>query len=118
MRSDDALLLDMLIAAQKLQRFTAGMDQDEFNGNEMAQSAVLREFQVIGEAARLISDATKTQHTSIQWPAVSGMRNRVIHEYFNIDLAIVWDTIRDDIPPLIEQLAQIVPSEEDNHDTE
>jgi uncharacterized protein with HEPN domain len=65
----------MLIAAQKLERFIAGMNQEEFNHNEMAQSAVLREFQVIGEAARLISDETKAQRDSVAvcvWNAKPG----------------------------------------------
>ena len=112
MRQDDALLLDMLIAARKIQQFTASMTQDDFNQHEMVQSAVIREIQVIGEAARLISAATKEDHTAIAWQAIAGMRNRVIHEYFNIDLDILWDTITNDIPPLIEQLAGLVPPEE------
>ncbi len=111
MRNDDALLLDMLLAANKIQRFIHEMTQQDFNNNEMAQSAVLREVQVIGEAARMISDERKAQLTRIQWHAISGMRNRIIHEYFNVDLNILWDTICDDIPALIKQLGQIVPPE-------
>jgi uncharacterized protein with HEPN domain len=117
MRSDDALLLDMLIAARKIQRFTSSMTQDVFYQTEVVQSAVIREIQVIGEAARLISDETKAQHNEILWPVISGMRNRMIHEYFNIDLGIVWDTIQYDIPPLIVQLEKIVPPEEPNENT-
>lgn len=109
MRSDDALLLDMLIAARKIQRFTAGMSQEAFNANQMAQSAVIREIQVIGEAARLIGEDVKRKHTAIPWSAIAGMRNRIIHEYFNVRLNIVWDTIQNDILPLISQLELIVP---------
>ena len=116
MRSDDALLLDMLLAARKIRQFTSGMSQAGFNDSEMAQSAVIREIQVIGEAARLVSNETKAKHTSILWSVISGMCNRIIHEYFNIDLSIVWDTIRDDIPPLIEQLERIVPPESEGDD--
>jgi uncharacterized protein with HEPN domain len=88
-----------------------------FDGLKQAvQSAVIREIQVLGEAARLVSDETRTAHPEIAWSAISGMRNRVIHEYFNIDLDIVWQTIRDDIPALAEQLALIVPPEEDAND--
>ncbi len=117
-RKDEALLLDMLIAARKIQRFTASMTQDAFKGNEMIQSAVIREIQVIGEAARMVTDETKAKHTSIEWSAISGMRNRIIHEYFNIDLSIVWETINSDIPALLEQLERIVPPEEKNRDDE
>lgn len=78
----------------------------------MAQSAVIREIQVIVEAARLISEETKVTHNAIAWRAIAGMRNRVIHEYFDIDLDILWDTLRNDIPPLIQQLECIVPPED------
>ncbi|MCA9914904.1 MAG: DUF86 domain-containing protein [Anaerolineae bacterium] len=116
MRGDDALLLDMLIAARKIRRFTEGMTQADFDHSEMAQSAVTRELQVIGEAARMISDEAKAQHTHLEWSLISGMRNRVIHEYFNVDLSIVWDTIQKDIPKLVEQLVQLVSPDQKNDD--
>jgi uncharacterized protein with HEPN domain len=108
MRDDDALLLDMLIAARKIQRFVAGMTFEEFEANEMAQSAVLREFQVIGEAARLVTDATRTACVGIEWQLIVGMRNRLVHEYFEIRLDVVWETVRSDIPILITQLGQYI----------
>jgi uncharacterized protein with HEPN domain len=116
MRRDDALLLDMLIAARKILRFTAGLSEDEFRASELIQSAVIREIQVIGEAARLVSDETRTEQAALAWPAIAGMRNRIIHEYFNIDLEVVWETIRDDLPALVEQLERIVPPEEKDED--
>ena len=114
MRSDDALLLDMLIAARKIRQFTSGMTQEAFAGNEMAQSAVIREFQVIGEAARMVSHETKTQQDIIAWQVIAGLRNRLVHEYFNIELKIVWDTIRDDVPALIAQLEAATPQDKPN----
>jgi len=117
MRRDAALILDMLIAARKIQRFTAGMSAADFQANEMAQSAVIREIQVIGEAARIVSDAMKASHPTIEWREISGMRNRVIHEYFDIDLDLLWDTVQNDIPLLIEQLQGIVPPEKNDTDS-
>jgi uncharacterized protein with HEPN domain len=113
MRDDLTLLLDMLIAAQKIQRFVQEMDLAEFTADDMVQSAVIREFQVIGEAARMISDTTKDQHTSIDWPNIAGMRNRLVHEYFAIRLEVVWKTIREDVPPLITYLTPLIPKDED-----
>lgn len=118
MRSDNALLLDMLIAARKIRHFTSGMTQDSFATNEMAQSAVIREFQVIGEAARMVTPETKTQQNIIAWQVIAGLRNRLVHEYFNIELKIVWDTIRDDLPTLITQLESIVSQENSGKDTD
>ena len=112
MRHDMVLLLDMLLAGQNVQEFTAGMTQDVFFANRMAQSAVIRELQVIGEAARLISDETQARYPEIAWRQMTGMRNRVIHEYFDVKLPVVWDVIQNDIPALVAQLEAIVPPED------
>lgn len=112
MRPDNALLLDMLLAAQKVQRFAAGLSQEEFNNAEIVQSAVLREIQVIGEAARMMSEANTKKHTDIPWRVIAGMRNRVIHEYFDVDLDILWETVKVSIPALAKQLAPLVPEED------
>lgn len=116
-RKDDSLLLDMLLARRKIRNFTAGRSQTDFETDEMLQSAVIREFQVLGEAARMLSDETKSGHPQIPWEIISGMRNRLIHEYFDIRLDVVWDTIHEDIPPLIEQLEGLVPPEEMQDET-
>ncbi|HRL12462.1 MAG TPA: DUF86 domain-containing protein [Aggregatilineales bacterium] len=71
MRSDEALLLDMLIAARRIQRFTDGMTLNDFNHSEVVQSAVLREIQVIGEAGRRVSDVTRARHVHVPWAAIS-----------------------------------------------
>ena len=114
MRSDDARLLDMLIAARRISQFTQSMTFADFETHEMAQSAVIREFQVVGEAARLISDKTKQAHPQISWHVIAGMRNRLIHGYFAIRLDVVWQTAQDDIPVLIQQLESLVPSDEED----
>jgi uncharacterized protein with HEPN domain len=111
MRRDDALFLDILIAARKIQQFTFEMTKEDFKENQMAQSAVIREFQVIGEAAKMVSINSQTQHAQIAWNKIAGMRNRMVHEYFRIDLDIVWDTVERDIPGLITQMEAIVPPE-------
>lgn len=114
MRSDDLLMLDMLLAAKKIQQFTAGKSREQFTEDALVQSAVLREFQVIGEAARQVSMTTKSLQVSIAWSEIAGMRNHIIHGYFNVDLDIVWDTIQDDIPQLIGHLENIVPPQDNS----
>ena len=115
-RSDDALLLDMLIAARKILRFVADMSESEFEGDDMAQSAVIRELQVIGEAARLVSNEARSTQAQVDWRAMIGMRNRLIHEYFAIRLDVVWQTVQEDIPPLLHALERAVPPEEEFDD--
>ena len=89
MRSDLALLLDMLIAARKILQFASKMTKTDFAKNQMAQSAVIREFQVIGEASRIVTDATKSKYPQIAWSVITGMRHRLIHDYFSIDHDVV-----------------------------
>ncbi|MEL6310375.1 MAG: HepT-like ribonuclease domain-containing protein [Chloroflexota bacterium] len=69
-RSDDVVILDMLIAAQKIQRFSKGLTRETIADNEMAISAIVREFQVIGEAARMVSDEFKAKNDDIPWRAI------------------------------------------------
>ena len=112
MQRDDAYLLDMLIAARRAQRFCAGVAWEEFERSDLHQYAVFKAIEVPGEAARLVSEAVRGAHPEIPWSQIAGMRNRMIHEYFRIDLPTVWQTVRDDIPPLIAQLEPLVPPEE------
>jgi uncharacterized protein with HEPN domain len=109
MRSDEALLLDMLIAARKILRFTKDIDEAGFLQSEMLQSAVLRELQVIGDAARLVTDEAKGTYSLIPWRVIAGMRNRLVHAYFDVRSDVVWQTTQDDIPDLAAKLEQIIP---------
>jgi len=70
-------------------------------------------LEIIGEAARKISQETKNAHPDIPWKDITGMRNRLIHEYFRIDIEKVWDTVRNDIPVLITIIEPLVPPEEE-----
>ena len=108
MRRDDALILDMLTASQKIIEFIADMDFDQFEKNDLVQSAVIQKIQILGEATRNITDGLKAQYPEIEWSKIIGMRNRIAHEYFNIVPQIVWDTIKNKIKPLIPQLEKIL----------
>jgi len=116
MRSDEMILLDMLLAAQKIDRFISGMDYSEFEASEITQSAVIREFMVIGEAAKLVSEQTKQAISGVAWPQMAAMRNRLVHSYFDIRLQVVWQTIQDDLPLLRQALETSLNSEKENSD--
>jgi len=109
MNRDEVLLLDILIAARKPQRYIAEMNEMEFRGSDLHQSAVVRELQVIGEAARQVSKEFRDSHPELDWQSMAGMRNRLIHEYFRVSLEVVLQTIRDDIPNLIATLETLMP---------
>jgi uncharacterized protein with HEPN domain len=108
---DQAYLLDILIASRKALEFVKGLSFEEFQDSELHQSAVIRPLEIIGEAARMISDDVKAQHPEIPWGDMIGMRNRLIHEYFDISLATIWETVHDDLPHLIQQIAPLVPAD-------
>lgn len=78
----------------------------------MRQAAVTRQFEIIGEAARRISPETQATIPNIPWPKIIGMRNHLTHEYDDLDLEIIWDTVRLALPELIKTLESIIAAEE------
>lgn len=109
MRRDDAYLLDILLAARRARSFVQGLTWDEFAQNDLVQSAVLVPLEIIGEAARRVSEEFQRAHPEIPWVQMIGMRNRLIHEYFQVDLARVWETVQDDLPKLVALIEPLVP---------
>lgn len=111
MPRDDAYLLDILIAARAAIRFLEGLTWEAFEQSELHQNAVMRPLEIIGEAARRVSRDTQDAHPEIPWDQMIGMRNRLIHEYFRVNLVTVWETVQDDLPPLINLIEPLVPPE-------
>lgn len=111
MRQDDSYLLDMLVAARRATRFALALTFDEFRRSDLHQSATLRVLEIIGEAASRISSDFKREHAEIPWSEIIGLRNRIAHAYFAIDVDLVWQIVNDDIPALIDHLERLVPPE-------
>ena len=111
-RDDSAYLLDMLLAARDAVSFTEGMSYDEFALDRRTQLSVLKSMEIVGEAAAHVKEDTKRAHPAIPWREIVGMRNRLVHAYFDIDLPLVWDTACDDLPALIARLEPLVPPED------
>jgi uncharacterized protein with HEPN domain len=106
---DDAYLLDMLLAARKVQNFTKDTTWVQFETDDLTQNAVMRQIQIIGEAARKVSAQYQQQHSEIPWKEIIGMRHRLVHEYFSIIPQRVWDVVDEDIPELIRLIEPLVP---------
>jgi uncharacterized protein with HEPN domain len=98
------LLEDMLEAALKIKRYTQGYDLDTFLSDDKTLDAVIRNFEIIGEAAGRIDDAFKFDNTELSWTHLRGFRNRIVHEYFGIDYEVVWTIIERDLETYIEWL--------------
>jgi len=112
MLQDKTYLLDILIAARRIIEYTGSLSREQFEANNEKQDAVIRMIQVIGEASRMLSPEFRQSHQEIPWREIIGMRHRLVHEYFDIDLDEVWRVIEQDIPLLIPQLERLVPSDE------
>ena len=106
---DEACLLDMLLAARKIQRFTEGVPYERFLADELMQHGIMRLIQILGEAARKVSPEFREGHPEIPWQGTIGMRNQMVHEYFRIVPAKVWEVIREEIPALLLLLEPLVP---------
>jgi uncharacterized protein with HEPN domain len=109
MLRDEAWLLDMLVAARKVRQFVEGIPWQSFRDDEVLQNAVMHQIQIIGEAARNVSEPTRAAHAQIPWPQIVGMRNRLVHNYFRILPERVWEVVTRDIDPLIVALEPLVP---------
>jgi uncharacterized protein with HEPN domain len=110
--SDEIWLRDILDAAILAEDFAAGLDEQRFWQSALHQAAIVRQLEIIGEAARRVSPTRRDQLSDIPWTAIVGMRHRIVHDYRNVDLDQVWQTVQQDIPPLIAALEPIVGQED------
>jgi len=98
----------MLIHAREAIALTKSRGEDACRSDRVLQLALVRLVEVIGEAASRVPPEIADENPSIRWQEIRGMRNRLIHGYDKIDLDVLWDTIRDDLPPLVKALERIV----------
>lgn len=112
MSRDDTYLVDILESAKIALDYVFDKDWDEFYEDIQCQDAVVRRIEIIGEAARRVSQTTRDQYPQIPWREMTSMRNLVIHEYDVVDIHQVWDTVQKKLPPLIEEISKIVPPPE------
>ena len=112
MQNDDQIRLrHMLEAAEEAISLSEGKTRNDLSDDRVLALALVKLIEIIGEAATRISKEGQAQIAEIPWPSIISMRNRLIHAYFDIDLDRVWDTVTDDLPPLIEALRNALPSE-------
>ncbi len=109
MSRDEATLLDILRAARLARDFAGDIDKAEFLEDAKTQSAVLHQVMVLGEAVKRMSEDFRVRHQEVAWKAIAGARDKLIHEYDDVDLDEVWKMVRADIPELIEAMERFSP---------
>ena len=101
---------DMLNCAENIQAYLGNMNYEEFAQDQKTIDAVVRNLEIIGEASKNIPDEIKEKHNDIVWHRIEGLRNRIIHAYFDVDLKIIWRIVQDEIPDLRIQMLEILES--------
>lgn len=99
MSKDDSVYLQHTIdAIKRIEEYTSDVDNRDFTSNHLVQDGVIRQIEIIGEAAKRVSKKLKDNNKHIPWKDIVGMRNKLIHDYFGVDADAVWDTVERDIP--------------------
>ena len=106
-------ILDIIDSIQKIQKYVVGMEFDDFQKDAKTIDAVIRNFIIIGEAARHIPDEVSTKYPNIPWRVMGDMRNFAVHEYWGVEMPTIWKTIQEDLPPLIPDLKRVADVEKD-----
>lgn len=104
------LLNDMRDSAAKARAFVVGMDFAGFAGDDKTVYAVVRALEIVGEAAKRIPDDIRSQAPSLPWRSMSGMRDKLVHDYVSVDVEIVWRTVAEDLPDLETKIAALIAS--------
>lgn len=103
---------DMLVCCERIHRYTADMDRAAFLNDERTYDAVLRNLEILGEAAKRVPDHVRQQVPAIEWRGITGMRDWIVHAYFGLDPDILWDVIERKVPELEDALRSFVESSE------
>ena len=107
-KDDITRVKHILDSSKDILVFINNKERQDLDKDRMLVLSLVKSIEIIGEAANKISDELKSKHSSIPWEDIIGMRNRLIHTYFDIDYDIVWQTVKDEIPKLIKELKKII----------
>lgn len=113
-RNTGVYLKDMLVAVERILGYAAGLSFAGFRDSQIVVDAVLRNLEVLGEAAKRVPENVRLSNTSIEWRRISGLRDILIHEYASISLEIIWDVIQNKLPGLRSQLQSLLTEQSED----
>ncbi len=108
MKNDAVYIKHILGAIDKIGEYSKGLTKKQFLGKSLVQDAIIRQIEIIGEASKLVSDKTRSKNAKIPWRDIVGMRDKLIHAYFGVDLDAVWETLKKDIPFLKKEIKNLI----------
>ncbi len=118
MKNDSVYLTHILDSIDQIESHVGTATQAEFLSNGMTQDAVVRRLEIIGEAARNLSDQARESHPGVEWGSIIGLRNRLIHAYFQVDIDVVWEIVSTDLPSLKAVIREMIGVNADRKDGE
>ncbi|HIH75396.1 MAG TPA: DUF86 domain-containing protein [Methanosarcina sp.] len=109
MKKDDRVYLSHILQSISLiEKYTENFTEEKFLSNSLVQDGTIRQIQIIGEATKNLSKPLREKYQQIHWRGITGMRDKLVHDYLGVDINAVWDTVKDDIPALKKVVLKIV----------
>ena len=101
-------LIHILECIEAIEEYSKGLTEKQFLKDQRAQDAIVRRFEIIGEATKHLPSSLKDKYPKVQWREIMSMRDRLIHEYFNVMMDLVWETVKKDLPKFKKQIQKMV----------
>lgn len=109
MKKDPKIFIKHILESiSRIESFSRGLAKEDFLKDELKQSAIIRQLEVIGEATKNIPDSFRIKYLDIEWKKIAGTRDKLSHDYFGVDLNTVWDVIKEDLPTLKKEIEKIL----------